>query len=322
MLITPRPGADRDTIRQHLRGVQLNAQNLRGSGYNSAYDRLLRYLEWATDSADRLRHQISNRDIEHLVLTRRYQALLSSCGTLAGSAQQRLVNGLVDLELSERDRALEEAVTDLERVISRWDKREVFVIADTSFYIHAPSRLDTLDLVAVLGIFPSDSIRLLFPMAVVDELDALKESSKQQARWRASYTLGLLDKTLQGGTSAVCWRQARYTSEKARGAITFEIVLDPTGHTRLPITDDEIIDRAVAIQSLARDDVRFLTCDTGQHTRGHAARLTVTKIPTKDPGPEPDWAAAQQPGTRAKRRARQDARNQSESEAVAEAAGS
>jgi hypothetical protein len=98
MLIMPRPEADRDTIRQQLRGVQLNTQNLRGSGYNSAYDRLMRYLEWATYSADRLRHQVSNRDIEHIVLTRRYQALLSSCTTLAGSAQQRLVNGLVDPE--------------------------------------------------------------------------------------------------------------------------------------------------------------------------------------------------------------------------------
>jgi hypothetical protein len=85
------------------------------------------------------------------------------------------------------------------------------------------------------------------------------------------------------------------------------MVLDPPGHVRLPIPDDEIIDRAVAIQSLAARDVRLLTCDTGQHTRGRAAGLQVTKIPAKDPGPEPDSAALDKPGngTRAKRRERQ-----------------
>ncbi|MEU0253130.1 hypothetical protein ABZ299_11590 [Streptomyces sp. NPDC006184] len=86
-----------------------------------------------------------------------------------------------------------------------------------------------------------------------------------------------------------------------------EIVLDPPGHVCLPIADDEIIDRAVAIQALAAREVRLLTCDTGQHTRGRAAGLKVTKVPAQDPGPEPNWSAQNKPGngTRAKRRKRQ-----------------
>ncbi|MER6359185.1 hypothetical protein ABT186_47320 [Streptomyces sp. NPDC001634] len=51
------------------------------------------------------------------------------------------------------------------------------------------------------------------------------------------------------------------------------------GHVRLPVVDDEIIDRAVAIQSLAAREVRLLTCDTGQHTRGRAVGLKVTRVP-------------------------------------------
>lgn len=88
--------------------------------------------------------------------------------------------------------------------------------------------------------------------------------------------------------------------------MSVEIVLDQPGHVRLPIDDDEIIDRAVAIQSMASRPVRLLTCDTGQHTRGCAAGLEVTKIPAKDPGPEPDWAEQNKPGngTRQKRRDR------------------
>ncbi|MFD8029858.1 hypothetical protein ACGFYM_00015 [Streptomyces sp. NPDC048231] len=67
--------------------------------------------------------------------------------------------------------------------------------------------------------------------------------------------------------------------------------MDQPGHVRLPITDDEIIDRAVAIQAIAVREVRLLTCDTGQHTRDGAAGLKVTKVSAKDPGPGPDWEA-------------------------------
>ncbi|WP_406290558.1 hypothetical protein [Embleya sp. NBC_00896] len=86
--------------------------------------------------------------------------------------------------------------------------------------------------------------------------------------------------------------------------MSVEIVLDPPGHIRLPIVDDEIIDRTVAIQSLAARDVRLLTCDTGQHTRGRAAGLAVTKIPAKDPGPGPDPTAQTGNGTRVRRNER------------------
>ncbi|MFE0332553.1 hypothetical protein ACFW08_38355, partial [Streptomyces sp. NPDC058960] len=94
---------------------------------------------------------------------------------------------------------------------------------------------------------------------------------------------------------------------ETRGRVNVEIVLDPPGHVRLDRPDVEIIDRTVAIQGLVGDrDVRLLTCDTSQHTRGRAAGLQVTKVATKDPGDEPDWSAPDRSGTgvRAQRRAR------------------
>lgn len=50
MLITPRPGADRKNIRQALSGVHTTAMNLQRP-YGSAFEGLLAYLEWATESA-------------------------------------------------------------------------------------------------------------------------------------------------------------------------------------------------------------------------------------------------------------------------------
>ncbi|MFF4880225.1 hypothetical protein [Micromonospora sp. NPDC000668] len=32
-----------------------------------------------------------------------------------------------------------------------------------------------------------------------------------------------------------------------RGRTTLDVVLDPPGHTRLPITDDEIVDRTATV---------------------------------------------------------------------------
>ncbi|WP_316779718.1 PIN domain-containing protein [Streptomyces sasae] len=311
MLITPRPGANRKNIRQVLRETRMKVENLRGSS-RSAFESLLRYLEWATDAARVLRSQVSDRDLEYLVFTRRYQVLLGSSGTLAGTDQQRLVNGLVDLEITERIQAFEEAEAALDAQIGRWNGQEWFVVADSSFYIHNPDKLADVDLHKVLGLPSGEHIRLLFPIVVVDELDGLKEAGKPRARWRASHTLGLLDQTLGGSTFGILHRQELVSQDgEVRGEVNMEIVLDPPGHVRLPIADDEIIDRAVAIQPLAARDVRLLTCDTGQHTRGRAAGLQVTKVPMKDPGEEPDWEALDKPGTgvRAQRREKQAARD-------------
>jgi hypothetical protein len=306
MLITPLPGSHHDNIRQVLTGVHTAAMNLSG-GSHSAFGSLLKYLQWATESARVLRSQVSARDLDSLIFTPRYQTLLASCGTLAGSDQQFLVRGLVELEVTERVEALEAAIAEFEAQTRRWAGQELLVVADSSFYCHNPQCLRDADLHEILGLVPSKPIRLLFPIVVVDELDGLKESGKQQARWRAPHTLGLLDEVLRGGTFGV-WRPevvGDFGSGNVRGRVSMEMVLDQPGHVRLPIDDDEIIDRAVAIQTLAGRPVRLLTCDTGQHTRGCAAGLEVTKVPTQDPGPEPDWTKQGTPGngTRARRKA-------------------
>ncbi|WP_062642128.1 PIN domain-containing protein [Streptomyces maremycinicus] len=307
MLISPRPGADRLNIRKVLGGVHTTAQNLQGH-YDNAFEGLMAYLEWATDSARLLRSQVSERDLEQLVFTPRYKVLLASCGTLAGPAQTRLVNGLVQLEVVERIEAFAAAVDALDTQISRWNMREAFVVADSSFYIQNDVKLADVDLHAILDVQPWEFVRLLFPIVVVDELDDLKDTSKQRGRWRAAHTLGRLDEVLDGHTHGFL-HEGVYTPKdgETRGRVNVEIVLDPPGHVRLDRNDDEIIDRTVAIQGLAGRDVRFLTCDTSQHTRARTAGLKVIKVATKDPGPEPDWSAQDKPGTgtRAQRRARQ-----------------
>lgn len=314
MLITLRPGADPITTRNALDELRLAASN-RTTGqspYDTAEDRLLGYLDWATDAVQRLRYAISDADIDRLVLTRRYYALLDGAARFTGNNQARLVNGMVGLELTERAEALEAAVKSLDDHMDRWQRHDYLIVADSSFYIQNPQRLELADLHTILGIPRLENLHLLFPIVVLDELDRLKESGKHRARWRAGYTLGVLDRVLNGRNFGTLRPE---TSNE--GSITMEVVLDSPGHVRLPIEDDEIIDRAVAIKQVASkrtQGFRLLTCDTGQHTRGRMADLNVTKVPhSAGTGDEPDWEAEEArqqgkgTGTRAKRRARQEA---------------
>ena len=52
------------------------------------------------------------------------------------------------------------------------------------------------------------------------------------------------------------------------GAVVLELFFDPPDHVRLPINDDEIIDRTLAVQALADREVTLLTFDTGQSCGG------------------------------------------------------
>ncbi len=63
-----------------------------------------------------------------------------------------------------------------------------------------------------------------------------------------------------------------------RGEVTIELVFDPPGHVRLPGNEDEIIDRALAVEPLADRKVTLLTYDTSQSTRARNAGLRIVKL--------------------------------------------
>lgn len=120
------------------------------------------------------------------------------------------------------------------------------------------------------------------PIAVVDELDSLKKSKDKNERWRARYTLAVLDRVFATSVGPALLISADFsglgTGGLPSGQVTVELVFDPPGHVRLPITDDEIIDRVLAVQPLAGREITLLTYDTGQSTRARNAGLPVKKL--------------------------------------------
>jgi rRNA-processing protein FCF1 len=293
MFITPRPGVNRDNLLKTLQSVHTDVFNLRGGGgpARTAHDRWLAYLEWTSNAVRMLGNQISESDLNRLVLTDRYRLLLGGAvGTLTGTEMQvqRTVNGLVSLELDERVTAFDAAIQALRSQILRWSGYGHYVVPDTSFYVHHPDKLEGIDPGALLGDPHADFV-VMVPMVIVDELDRLKETKDKQARWRAGYTLAVLDRLFERRVSRALLRKGEtepVATVAPLGDVWIELLFEPPGHVRLPNSDDEIIDRALGIEPLADRKVTLLTYDTGQSTRARNAGLQVLKL-RQEIGEEP-----------------------------------
>jgi hypothetical protein len=219
VLVSPLPGTSRDHLLKTLREVRDRACHLRGGGGSApAQARNASYLEWATDTVQQLGGQISAADLDRLVLTRAYDRLLSAAGTMTGTdlGTQRVLNGMLGLELTRRADAFEAAIKALEAQIQRWSRPGVFAVADTSAYIEHENKLEDLDFRPLLKIW-DDAVHLLVPIVVIDELDRLKKSKDRHERWRARYTLAGLLGLLAEGADRVHGREDREHGEDCGG---------------------------------------------------------------------------------------------------------
>lgn len=288
MLVTLHPGANRDDVLRTLRGIQSAVQNA-GNVHGLAQARLAAYLEWATNSIRMLEHRVSAADIDRLVLTRSYDRLLAAAGNLTGEdiGTQRVLNGLVGNEIQQRSKVLDEAVKDLDSQGRRWPQGTIYAVADTSFYIEHGFKLRETDFARLLpGAWLDKPVMIIVPIITLDELDVLKQrGSTLHVKWRASYTLAVFDDIFaKAGTQAIL-RQP--DPNGTRGPVLMDILYDPPSHERLPTNDDEIIDRALAAQSIAGLPITLLTYDTSQGARARHAGLAVNKL-TKPLGDEPE----------------------------------
>jgi hypothetical protein len=250
----------------------------------------LSYVDWTNNAVRTLTNLISADDLDRLVLTRGHELLISGSNIMAGTDGARTVNGLVSVALDQRVAGFDDAIKALDAQIKRWSGSELLALLDSSFYIRHPDKLEEVDFDTLIGA-KGHPICILVPMVVIDELDRLKDSSSDRhVRWRAGYTLAVIDRLFQSTTGVAQLHPqdpaAPTAGSTTRGEVTMELLYDPPGHTRLPINDDEIIDRALAILPLANRDVTLITYDTGQSTRARRAGLKEVKL-TKDIGGEP-----------------------------------
>jgi len=279
VLVTLAPGADPRTV--------LDLLFQRKTLIANYYANLSGYLDWAVDTARVLRNQIRPSDIDRLVFTPRLWRLeeMSDRG-------DRFANALLTSELTERAEVFDQAHTSLQAEINRWNPAgAVLTVVDTSVFIHHACKIREIDYAAAVGA-GFDPVRLVLPRVVVDELDRLKESGNQAVRWRAGHTLGVLDELLRYPRSRATIRECDNfiaVSEAGgmpREKVTIEVFFDDPQHLRMDDPDDEIIDRALALQAFAGQLVRLLTMDTSMALRARMLELDVRKE-TRDICEEP-----------------------------------
>ncbi|WP_167521388.1 PIN domain-containing protein [Microbispora triticiradicis] len=188
------------------------------------------------------------------------------------------------MELIERIEDIKDECDELNGLMQRWQGIEHFVVPETSMIMNYTWTLDHWDLAQLLNVGGED-IHLVIPLAVVDELDILKDRGQDKARTRARTSLRTIANALKDPRDIGTLREAGFTpydktDTNPRGAITVEVLFDDPGHMRLPSMDEEIIDRAVTVQDLAGRSVIFMTNDTGQSLRARRAGLDVVMMPS------------------------------------------
>jgi hypothetical protein len=263
MLITPRPGSDRATLLRQVLEVETDLKNVRGRG-STAEDLFNEFLRWAADAVRLLRHQVREGDLDALVLTRRYWTIQSMATGPVG-----MVRDLVEVEIDDRLIFFDESLRTTRAEFKRWDRVGRIVVADTSFFHQHPDKLDHADLSKVLE-SRDVPIGLVIPMIVIDELEKQKRASDKHLRGRAQVTLAVIERVARNGGHGRL-READFSPINEggipSGLVDLHVLFDLTGHIRLPINDDEIVDRALSVQILSGKDLTFLTYDTNQALR-------------------------------------------------------
>jgi len=267
----PRPGVSGATLLTVLRQVHSAALNIH-AGTNGTSELISSYLRWASKAQGQLRLVMRPHDIDRLVLTSRYWA------TLANPAPSAAVVAAVNDEIMARQRDLDGAIHDLQQQLDRWKPHTgaetYMVVPDTNVLLHHPQMLTTIDWRDVIGRpnLVMDYVRVVLPLLVIDELDDAKHD---KVRSRARQTLKAIYTHL-GSAPAV--RYALQAAGPMVGEVTMEILLDDPEHVRLGRTDDELVDRAVALQGLTGLLVDFVTFDTGAALRARAAGLRAHRL--------------------------------------------
>jgi len=290
VIVKAHPLVDRGNLRAALEQHVTDVTNVRSFSGNAA-DWLVKYLEWANDTAQALHNMLLPEEVNRLVFTTRYSALLAAAGTDMASRNQRVVNGLLRTELQQRVTAFELLRNDVRDQIDRWSDPAMFIVCDTNFFLHHERELGYIDFrqlvidagrehVLRLG-EGRNNVHLLIPGQVLLELDRHKNTNRE-VRTRARTTLRTIDAWFEKPDQV--HRETLHAEIPGPPPqFSAELLLDPLGHVPLAVGDDEIIDRTLAARPLAGRDITLITFDTHMSTKTRISGLPVIKLDQPEP---------------------------------------
>lgn len=271
MMIWPLPGVSGSLLLGELRHVGAEASNIHSHG--SGGQRVVEaYLAWVSDAVRRLRPLVAPGELRRLVVTETYWTVLTMANP---SAAPPLMRALHD-EIEARQHDMTAAVATVASFMGSWSPAEgtALVVPDTNVLLHEVEELERISWHDTLRATAEGThvVRVVLPLIVVDELDNQK---RDKVRNRARRTLRTIYTRFEQDTGATVSLQQ---GSDQRDQVELRLLLDPPGHVRLPRGDDELVDRAVVLQSLLEQRVHFVTYDTGAALRATAAGLCTHRL--------------------------------------------
>lgn len=267
--VTPLPGTNLSNV---IRVLKTQAQNLANLSGTRTYDRLSAYQVWASQASSQLRYVLDLPQVEHLIDTRRHEFLFGMFG-----GPEALLNYSISAEQEDRARVFAEALDGLRAVeASCAGMPKTLLVPDTNVYLHQDLYFHELNWRAVAE--TSDEVRVLIPMAVMREIDKAKRAPG--------------NKTVSFKNREAIRDRARLASKRIRTSfehpenlpelttrVTMELLMDPRGHRAIEDSDSEIIDRALALQTMAGRKVSIVTSDGNMQFGAHVASLGAILLP-------------------------------------------
>lgn len=284
MAIASLPGVTTTTVGAALEDLETDLANLRGAGGDAA-TQLYQYRLWADEAARRLGSVLRAEAIERLVVTPRYWSLQSLD---PATRQPQALAAFVALEVEERYREVLRTRSDLDLERKRWSSRKgLLVVADTNVYLHHESYFDEIQWGPLVHA-RNDGVHLVVPLRIIDEPDLRKRSARNERvsgpsseplRTGARVTIKRLNELVPGPARVGTLRTDCFPDG---GPATLSLLMDEAQHVRLTGADDEIVDRALALQLLAERAVHLVTFDVGMKMRAEPAGLTPLLLQHQD----------------------------------------
>ena len=284
LMMWPAPRVTADSLLQALHQVNNFSHPIAG-GMHGAGDLIDGYLRWANEAARILGPVLQQPDLQRLVQTPRYWAVL------ANPAPTAPVIGSINDETRQREADLQAAVSAATELARHWKPHSAgtrIVVPDTGLLLNhrlngdvAP--IDSIDWRSLVRALEMEEVRVVIPILVVDELEGIKDKRRDDLGRQARRAVNQLFDWFHQSPSEPHTIRER---DPDGGGVYIELLPDPRGHLRLPRNDDELVDRAAAIHEIQSAPVHLIAYDSGAVLRANLAGLRGIRLrdaPTASP---------------------------------------
>ncbi|MCF6746564.1 hypothetical protein E9529_20250 [Blastococcus sp. KM273128] len=264
-VVWPRTGSSGDALQTALEHVRNEAIGLTASGA----DLLPAYQRWAVSAVTRLRPHLASDDVDRLIRTATFWAAMEL------DPHASVGGALISGELAVREEELGRAGASIESFRRRFadvPEAAIVLVPDTNVLIAHAEEARTADWRGMLRdqVRDFDILRVVIPLVVIDELDRLKQSSKQATRTRARLMLKLIHELLVDRPDG---RRTLQDASGEHGEVTVEVLMESSAHVRLTRADDELIDVVARLRDMLGPRTVIVTFDTGADFRAAARSL-------------------------------------------------